>query len=550
MQLKSQIIKIHDLNYKKTKQQAQELLEDYSPLLRSYQKDHENFSKRPFELSSIKKLFQAINSSNIILVGDFHTFEQNAKNFERLLKYCTLHRLQFVVALELLMASHQHFVHQFMLGETSEVDFLENIQYDKNWMFPWSHYRGIFHIAKEAHAPVFAINSKGNLCERDQFAADTLSSIRKQYPDKIILVLIGEMHIVSNKLPQALCLSLKNKKISATKITTIHQNLDHVYKQLQVTNTKNAVVQFTSKRSSKLLEFCLQTALPWSKYESMLYWIECIGGDSRAFDGNIENKFIPIIKQLQSFLQLEEFITDEELENFIIYNRDKNDFILKEIQKIKQLNLRQLAEHLLTNGKSFKLPYSSKLYSAHYSMNKLSYLAGVCLFDSIYKQLDLSYDDLLESAKASRFIALMHQHITSYLCSKILNPHRKCDLYKDLCLKLSAPAIDPYIRKVYIESIKIIDACKETEEGNDKKWNESIFALKHSLPFINDVATLTGHIFAELLFEKLYEMDYKIAIHHLKNLLFVHPLGVDDLKEISDFLFKQTKLHLLQKKIF
>ena len=54
--------------------------------LKSYRNNQKKFSSRPFELVSLSDLINTLKSSDIAYLGDFHTFDENSKNLQRIIK--------------------------------------------------------------------------------------------------------------------------------------------------------------------------------------------------------------------------------------------------------------------------------------------------------------------------------------------------------------------------------------------------------------------------------------------------------------------------------
>ena len=158
-----------------------------------------------------------------------------------------------------------------------------------------------------------------------------------------MLILFGELHIYPNKIPQ-----LVSQKIKDIKQTIIHQNLDEVFWKLntmdQVGGWGDKIVKFNSQ------EFCLQTSMPWIKYESMIYWYENLCEDpefdlhqyiietgSKLFSSNIQDNFLLILQKITNQLNLD--VTDSELEDFNLYDHQKINIMLHIVNALKRPSL-------------------------------------------------------------------------------------------------------------------------------------------------------------------------------------------------------------------
>ena len=70
------------------------------------------------------------------------------------------------------------------------MEFLEAINYQESWRFPWGHYREIFKFAQSEDIPIIALNSSGSLLERDKHAASLIHKELKNNPNDSMIVLL------------------------------------------------------------------------------------------------------------------------------------------------------------------------------------------------------------------------------------------------------------------------------------------------------------------------------------------------------------------------
>jgi hypothetical protein len=260
---------LHKSIYKHLKKRAQGLEGGVSRELKSYQRNQRKYAKRPFKTVDADELFKAIRSSQVVFLGDFHSFDQNSRNLERLTRELIKQKNKFCLGVELVQEKNQESIEKYLKHQITELEFLEEIEYHDSWRFPWTYYRPFFEMARKHQLPIIGLNSEGNLQERDHRAAEILGSFIENNPQERMLVLIGELHIVPNKLPEKVAKKVENT-LPDYKATIIHQNLDEVYWKLHEIEIEkhNQIIQFNE------WEYSLQTSPPWIKYESMIYWYE------------------------------------------------------------------------------------------------------------------------------------------------------------------------------------------------------------------------------------------------------------------------------------
>lgn len=570
VRLKSQIFHLHHSFYKDTKKKALSLIEEPSLDLLQYTRNQEHYGRRNFEISSLKTLFTSINRSQVVFLADFHTFEQNARNMQRLIRYFIQHQKNFILGLEMVSAAHQLHLNAFLEKELTMLEFLEAINYSKSWRFPWTHYQGIFDLALTHHFKIIGLNSKGTLSERDNFAAKKLFKTIIENPHIPILVLFGEMHIWPNKLPARLNQEFKNAGLTEPKITIIHQNLDKVYSRLQSENTKNAIVQYEEN------EFAIQTSYPWPKYESMLYWYESFNEDPefdvhqyiiekgmKIFGGSTNYNFLNICQEILHTLKID-FFDEQDLQNFNIYDYTKVKYISDKLERINSATIRNYYQYLFHEGQPFKIPFERKYYSATYSINRLATLVGIHLFELASKHWT-NYGEkvLVQRNILNKFYYILHESIISYFCTKFINPHYKCDLYGDLQAKL----LDPYLntgKKTTIQAaLEIIETGIIVSRGEEKKFlinsKQSLtnpatviynLLSGHSLKSYYEICSIVGPLLSELLFEKLCEYDYEYSINFLTEFLFLAPLDNERFTSIKKILLSDGKYRTKKKRTF
>ncbi|MBF0206793.1 MAG: ChaN family lipoprotein [Oligoflexia bacterium] len=567
MRLKSQIFQLHHITYKELKKRAQALCEEGTPELQEYIKNHKRLTKRQFTISSLKELFSSINQSSIIFVGDFHTFELNTKNYLRLARHFHEKKMRFALALEMVSASNQTSVDKYLQKKISELQFLQEIDYSRSWHFPWSHYKGIFELAKKSDIPIVALNSKGSIRNRDENAAEILAQYHLQNPDIKILILFGELHIFPNKLPRVLLKLLKSLKslkllTSIKKTTIIHQNLDEISDKLYSNNIKNAVIKFNfsgpdsgPEHEIETQEFSIQNSLPWTKYESMLYWFENYEEDPafdihqyiiehgmKLFGDNAATKFLSICKQIIKSLRLEHLLVGDDnfLENFNIYDHSGRDYIENIICNLGNHRQKKLINHLFHAGHPFHISEKNIYYSAYYSINRLSYLVGLHLFVLFSKYLKINTDIFASNTSTvSIFFFFLQQETIAYFCSKLINPHRRCDRDKEIVYgrrDIQQDFSSQQSRRIAISNdltLDKLDKILKNNENNNKNNNENkndSNREKINICSVFDVAKVLGNVYGDMLFEQSSELEYQESVQLINNTLFSHQFTLSDLQ--------------------
>lgn len=459
--MKDQLLQSQLRIFKYMKKRAQSFESEAHTDIKQYQKAHEKISKRSFKLSKTAQLHLAALKASIIYIGDFHTYDQNLKNFLRLLKFLSLKKRKIILALEMVAFKDSHYLQSFLEGHITELEFLESINYRESWRFPWGHYKTLFDYVKtQPHITIYGINCSGKMKTRDLFAAQEISklyqsecgkdlenstqrnlkkSIKKNNNANIepcIIVLYGEYHIVPQKIPNLVQQQLKNKKI---KDLIIHQNLDSPYWKVfkKINNVHHqSLIKFNNR------EFCILSSPPWMKYESQCYWYESLLDDPeydlheqkidfslKALSSNTIDNFLMLCEHIIKTHQLK--IPKQKL-HFALYDFTKMNFIEKFITQKYSHSCAKFILQVIEQKGLMLLPGEDKIFCANYSVNKLAKLAGAYIFQ-FYNKKYFSLEKIISKHdKHSFFCFYTLYFFYAHFFAKSINPYIKCDLFLDL----------------------------------------------------------------------------------------------------------------------
>ena len=138
------------------------------------EKNQRKYASREFTEATMENLFSAIEKSHVVYLGDFHSFDQNTRNLERLTRTLIEQKQTFSLGVEFVPREYQYAIDYYLQGMISEFEFLEEIRYHESWRFPWIYYRPFFQMARDNNVPVLALNSEGPLSSRDKVASEII----------------------------------------------------------------------------------------------------------------------------------------------------------------------------------------------------------------------------------------------------------------------------------------------------------------------------------------------------------------------------------------
>lgn len=501
--MKLEIINLRKRIFEHLKHKALAYEGGQSQELKSYQADQEKYSKRDFEASNIDELIESVSKTDTIYLGDFHTFDQNIRNVLRILKVIINKNNNCIVALEMVDAKYQFYIDTYLEGHITDLEFLESIDYHDSWRFPWTHYKLIFELAKEHGIKIIGLNTTGTLTQRDSFAAKLIQTTHKNYEGGQVLVVYGELHLSLNKIP--LLVKANNENLSDT---IIHQNLDEVYWKEIENNQTNKVIKFSDR------EYCINSAPPWIKYESMIYWYENLCDDpdfdiheyiiengKKIFSEDTHENFFHICHEMIKAINID-FDVDE-LEDFNLLDHTRLEYIEEKIFELKDKDLANFYQHLVLTGQSFRLPDQKTFYCSSYSMNRISYLAGIHIYHYfLNKNNNIAYTILSEKTQEEKFVHFVLESLFAFFFSKVINPHRKCEMYIDL-RSFQSKAKTPRDKAIYSAAISSLD--ESSLEGLFKDFHVAT---------IHETSLFVGHILGEYLYEDVFTKSKKLNLEN------------------------------------
>lgn len=481
--MKSEILKLRSQIYQNLKNKALSY-EMGNAEIDKYLQNQQQFATREFAYSDMSELISAAENADVIFIGDFHTFDQNIRNVLRLVRAVLAQNQDCLIGLEMVAHQHQLYIDSFLEGHITELEFLESIKYHDSWRFPWSHYKLIFELAKEHKIRLVGLNKQGTLQQRDVYASELIEKYHGESNSKMI-ILYGELHISLNKIP-----ALTMNKLPYKKQLILHQNLDEVYWKILNENKEQAIVKYSPN------EFCIISAPPWIKYESMIYWYENLCDDpefdiheyiiengKKIFSEDTHENFFHICEQITTHLNLK--VNISEMEDYNLYDHTNLEYVEDQLTNSLDKKQRQFYEYLIASSRSFRF-LGNNYYCSSYSLNRISYLAGIHFLHHYLKNRNILPITLRQQPESFLMLCTW-EAVFAYYFSKIINPHRKCEMYKDIQLKSSIGTASS--KKASALTLSLLHLEKAT-----------IKLEQFSLPELYETALNLGHILGEYLY--------------------------------------------------
>ncbi len=389
---------------------------------RDYQQEFRQGFERP---ASRREILLQLSRANVAFFGDYHTLRSSQTTvLELLADLRSQHHKQPVLALEMLRAADNHHAQRFLAGRVDAAEFRRLVHWTRSWNFPWQSWGRFFDFARAAGAPLFGINAsldgkKGELARRDEFAADLIAALAQLYPDRLIAVVYGDLHMAHDHLPAQVAMRLAETG-GHQRTVTLYQNSETVHWNLVEKGLENVVDYVKLRRDV----YCLMNASPLVKFQSFLNWqhraSEMVFEGPAAADADVMEELL--LEQIRGFIRtICEFldIKLEDPDNFELYTASDMDFLADMVK-------RGLYSH--QEIKAMK-DYIAMAESAYFARARVLYLgnfsvanAAECSARFILSELRPVSREAVEAR--DEFYARCMVEALAFLCSKIIDNRR------------------------------------------------------------------------------------------------------------------------------
>jgi hypothetical protein len=426
---------------------AQLLGETPPPIVRyekEYQKEFKQLLKPGVRIKTLQKreLIAEIRKADVTLIADYHTFAQAQRTALRIIRDAVQPGEKWCIGIEMVPSHLQAELDRFQAGKLSLKDFHKLIDYRTEWGFPWAHYRPLFEWARDHKVRLIALNRPKELFypflqsaralidlrKRDEWAAGIISDIFAEQKCKMI-VLYGELHVSQGHLPFEIHKISKVFLKRPLSCVSVHQNHDGLYWKLAVAPVFEGDVARINRSS-----FCVFSATPWAKLQSLVTWAESFSDpesdedekESADFDSEFEADYHHWIATYSDFLAELFKIPPQETEALTIKTADEADFLSDAFRRAQFLpEERKMLRFLVENGIRLYIPRVEILFLASPSANGAAELAAIHLYRTT------TGSGQIFSNHPDDFFRMVIESMFGFFGSLLLNPKRKCDLPSD-----------------------------------------------------------------------------------------------------------------------
>ncbi len=492
-----------------------------TPALERYEREYLREFRRQHELASLGDLVQAILETDVFFVGDYHTLRQSQDLARRLLERAAAETRPVVLAVEMVLQSHQQSLDAYMRGDLGDAEFLEAIQYRRTWNFDWENYRPLFESARRLGVRVVGINHLSRsgcrtLQARDEAIADALLESILERPQARLMVLVGDLHLAATHLPRALDRRLQARHLERHRLV-VFQNADSLYWTLaeRGAGREAQVVRLSADR------FCVMEVPPFVKLQSYLSWERALerwgdadDGEEVALEQSANGLFEALVRQLARFFGVPPLVNRCE----VLTGLDEAFFAA--VENAGALDERRVREiHLLAFGnRSCFVPELDLVYLPFLSVNHAAEEAMHVLHAALTGPMQPS-DDAYED-----FYARAWDAAVGFLGSKLVNPHRRAvgeAEYRDFLRTASRQLREPRLafRKLVARFVVQHLEHERLRLAGSRGRLKQIY--EQDLGLVLEVSVALGYLLGERLAETV--LAGKLTAVQLRPLVFADP---------------------------
>lgn len=500
------------------KNQVRGHLGDESEALRSYAEKYERELNHRWEESTKEELLKVVAKSDLVFGADFHPFAQSQRTHLRILRDLPRKR-KVILGLEAIGSRYQDIIDGFIRGSVSENDFLERVDWQRNWGFPWEHYKPLFSLAQEGKFEIVGLNLNAknpqtlSLQQRDQHAAEIIIKLINQTTNgELIYVVFGDLHLATKHLPG---LVLREPRAKEIQWLTIFQNSERIFFQLAKAGLESQVDVVRLDRN----RYCVLGAPPWIQWQSYLVYLE------HNFDRDLEegdeegDKVEDFSEIVESYVRVlaNDLSIDTPLPNFSIYGSTDERFWISVQKKVNKRDF-HLIRAFMKNEISFWLPQQQLVYLARASMNHAAHIAGELLHAHLNGRSRYLWN------QPKDFLPLIWVEAMAFFLSKWINFKRSAETLVDLKLRLKIA--HPSDRGREALTLALAQKMQEVSWAHERRSRIKLPALRRRLSYF-EAARILGAMLGEKIF--FYYRAGMLKQHEIMELL-KHPVNDPEFK--------------------
>jgi len=422
MSPREQLLKMQRIILRQLKRSVHRLQGESPPEIERYYQAYKREFKNYQKISNKTELLKSARHADIIFGADFHPFAQSQRTHLRILRELVKDKKPVVLALEAIDSKFQNTVEAYLDGEIDDKNFLKKINYSQRWGFPWENYKVLFDFAKTYDLPVYGINQSGldkqktDLALRDSHSATRIVELRRRFPQSLIYVVYGDLHLASSHLPRLTKKYLG--KSDQTRFLTVFQDSETLYWRLAKRNLEERVDVLKLRTDA----YCVVNSPPWIKWQAYLDFLEQTIDNESEDTSDYEQNLHDFIRVIQKLWKVDRHFSD-----FHAFTKGDVQFAQHISKNLTKKDLDRVMT-LIRQEKSFFIPSPPTFYLHSLDVNHLVTLAGQFIHSKMRRdsEVHLRFRRMSRpeyGLKPSDFLPVnLLTIVENFLCLKIFRP--------------------------------------------------------------------------------------------------------------------------------
>ncbi len=420
---REQLIAIQQRLVEEIKESVYDTSGRHDPTLDAYYREYRREFRNGYErVASRDEIVQRMMRSHIAYIGDYHTLRSAQSAALGLLHDAEARGRKLVLACEMVHTADQQHVHDYLSGAISDDAFRWRVKWEHTWGFPWASWGRFFDFARRTATPMFGLNMRSDdddaLHRRDQYAGRLVAAMTQLYPERLVVVVYGDLHIAGSHLPAAAEQELAQWGVKR-KSLRVYQNSETLYWKL-VAQKLEHVVDFVKLARDA---YVMMNATPLVKFQSYANFqyhrqASLIGDDAELDllgDAGLAEQVAAYIRSICGFLDVEL----EDPENFEVYTAADLDLLGNLVRR----GLYTAEEMTALKG------YIEMADTAFFERARVIYIGNATVANAaeaagryILAELRPASNEPVE--QRDEFYARCMVEALAFFCSKIINPRR------------------------------------------------------------------------------------------------------------------------------
>ena len=448
---------------------------------RKYLREFSYAYQRYERVLSRAELDQALLSTGILLVGDYHALAASQRFTANVVQKIAASGMPVVLGLETVFSRDQHILDEWQDGEIDAAELRERIRFDLDWGYDWNSFYQLLEAAKVMNARIYGLDCvpRGDLrriAARDRHAAEKIAEIRATRPDAAIVVLFGESHLAPQHLPE-----LIRERLPQEPMLTVLQNVDPLY--WQAAGEAAERVEAVRVNNDTV---CVFTSTPLEKYESYRLCIERWRRE-RQGTPDLAPQFYNLVDALLRFLNIDKYSTvagekqkllvdllpeivykssEETLRKTLLRKRATEEETRRVLLQVERFSCSYLPRLNTIFVRTFQMPYSAEAAT--------QFLHAAC--SGALGRSDATLPSAIDGQPADDdFYARCIEAALGYFGSRVLSPGRASEREQDLYSLYSHGEQEvetqwPFSYRDFMRMIDLIVMHRDYESNARKYW--------------------------------------------------------------------------------